>query len=219
MKKKKLKSRKRKGAKPRATAAKRVVKGRRTVRRTAKKPPVRALAVRSAQASAIIPAAPLPPKLKIGWFSFSCCEDNTVVMTEVMNDHWQEWKQLFDFRHARVLRSHNVMDEFDIAFIEGAIASEHQAATVRDIRSRSKKLVAVGACACIGLPAGQRNTFTPEQQAEIAPLVARVSALPKVQKVSDVVKVDAEIPGCPMDPNTFLAKVNALVKELRGNAL
>ncbi len=158
-------------------------------------------------------------KLTIGWFSFSCCEDNTVVMTEVMNDHWQEWKALFDFRHARVLKSHNVMDAFDIAFIEGAIASEQQATTVRDIRKRSKKLVAVGACACIGLPAGQRNTFTPEQQAEIAPLVARFSALPKVQKVSDVVKVDAEIPGCPMDPNTFLAKVNALVKELRGATL
>ncbi|MEY4731767.1 MAG: hypothetical protein RL681_713, partial [Candidatus Parcubacteria bacterium] len=66
-------------------------------------------------------------KIKIGWFSFSCCEDNTIVMTEVMNDHWQEWKQLFDFRHARVLKSKNIMDEFDIAFIEGAIASpEHE---------------------------------------------------------------------------------------------
>ena len=25
-------------------------------------------------------------KIKIGWFSFSCCEDNTIVMTEVMSD-------------------------------------------------------------------------------------------------------------------------------------
>jgi coenzyme F420-reducing hydrogenase gamma subunit len=162
-------------------------------------------------------AADKPPKLKIGWFSFSCCEDNTIVMTEVMNDHWQEWKELFDFRNARVMRSNNVMDEFDIAFIEGALAGPDQVAKVKDIRSRSKKLVAVGACAVVGLPAGQRNAFTPEQKASIDYLVTRFGALPQVLKVADAVKVDVEIPGCPMDPKIFLDKVNTLVAELRPN--
>lgn len=155
------------------------------------------------------------PKLKIGWFSFSCCEDNTIVMTEVMNDHWQEWKELFDFRHARVLKTNNVMDDFDIAFIEGALASPEHVAKVKDIRNRSKKLVAVGACAIVGMPAGQRNTFTPEQKASIDYLLTRFGALTDVKKVSDVVKVDVEIPGCPMDPKVFLEKVNGLVAELR----
>lgn len=158
---------------------------------------------------------PDAPKIKIGWFSFSCCEDNTIVMTEVMNDHWQEWKELFDFRHARVLKSKNVMDNFDIAFIEGAIASPDQETSVKDIRSRSKKLVAVGACAVTGLPAGQRNSFTEEQKQSIDFLVTRFGALPKVQRVADVVPIDAEIPGCPMDPKMFLEKVNGLVTELR----
>lgn len=151
-------------------------------------------------------------KIRVGWFTFSCCEDNTVVMTEVMNDHWQEWKQLFDFRHARVMKTQNVLDELDIAFIEGAIASEEHAAKLKDIRARSKKLVAVGACAVVGMPAGQRNYFSETQKAEIEFLLARFAALPKVLKVSDVVTVDAEIPGCPMDPNVFLEKVNTLVK-------
>ena len=154
-------------------------------------------------------------KIKIGWFSFSCCEDNTIVMTEVMNDHWQEWKKIFDFRHVRVLKSKNIYDEFDIAFIEGAIASDEQEAQLKDIRSRSKKLVAVGACAVVGLPAGQRNSFTAEQNNAIQFLIDRFKALPKVLRVKDVVKVDAEIPGCPMDPNTFLKTVNNLVEELR----
>jgi len=158
---------------------------------------------------------PTAPKIKIGWFSFSCCEDNTIVMTEVMNDHRQEWKQLFDFRHARVLKTNNIMDEFDIAFIEGALASPDHENKVKDIRARSKKLVAVGACAVVGLPAGQRNAFTPEQKASIDYLVTRFGALPMVKKVSDVVKVDVEIPGCPMSPEVFLEKVNALVAELR----
>lgn len=154
-------------------------------------------------------------KIKIGWFTFSCCEDNTIVMTEIMNDHWEEWKKIFDFRHVRVLKSHNVMDEFDIAFIEGAIAAPEHEAKLKDIRSRSKKLVAIGACACVGLPSGQRNNFTEEQKASIDFLVTRFGALPKVLKVADVVTVDASVPGCPMSPDNFLAAVNTLVKELR----
>ena len=158
-------------------------------------------------------------KIKLGWFSFSCCEDNTIVMTEIMNDHWQEWKNIFDFRHVRVLKSQNTFDEFDVAFIEGAIASPEQEAKVKDIRSRSKKLVAVGACAVTGLPAGQRNAFTEEQKASIDFLVARFGALAKVLRVKDVVEVDMEIPGCPMDPKDFLAKLNSLVAEFNNQPL
>jgi sulfhydrogenase subunit delta len=154
-------------------------------------------------------------KIKIGWFSYSCCEDNTVVMTEVLNDHWEEWKKIFDFRHVRVLKKNNIFDEFDIAFIEGAVASEKQEEEIKKIRDISKKLVAVGSCACVGLPAGQRNTFTDEQNAHISFLISKFGAFPQVKKVSDVVKVDVEIPGCPMSPEVFLSKVNTLVSEFR----
>ncbi|MBI2609965.1 hypothetical protein HYW53_02200 [Candidatus Giovannonibacteria bacterium] len=155
------------------------------------------------------------PKIKVGWFSFSCCEDNTVVFTELMNDHWRDWKKLFDFRHARVLKSQNILDELDVAFIEGAIASDQQAERLRQIREKSKKLVAVGACAVVGMPAGQRNYFSEGQKREIEFLTARFAALPKVLKVFEVVKVDAEVGGCPMDGNKFLEAVNGLVSELQ----
>lgn len=158
-------------------------------------------------------------KIRIGWFSFSCCEDNTIVMTEIMNDHWREWKKIFEFRHCRVLKSQNVLDELDIAFVEGAIASAEQAEKLREIREKSKKLVAVGACAVMGLPAGQRNFFDEKQKEEIQFLLARFAALPKVLKVSEVVKVDAEVPGCPMEPNNFLAVVNKLVEELKNDVI
>lgn len=154
-------------------------------------------------------------KIRVGWFSFSCCEDNTVVFTELMNDHWQDWKKLFDFRHARVLKSKNILDELDIAFIEGAIASEDHIVKLKEIREKSKKLVAIGACAVVGMPAAQRNYFNEEQKQEIEFLTARFSALPKVLKVADVVKVDAEVGGCPMDPHKFLQAVMILVGEFK----
>lgn len=155
-------------------------------------------------------------KIRIGWFSFSCCEDSTIVMTELMNDHWQEWKKLFDFRHANVLKKNNIMGEFDIAFVEGALASDAHIEKLKTIRKNAKKLVAIGACAIVGMPSGQRNLFTEQQRQEIQFLTDRFKALPKVLKVSDVVKVDAQVPGCPMDPKLFLKAVDMLVKEFQG---
>ncbi len=154
-------------------------------------------------------------KIRIGWFSFSCCEDSTIVMTELMNERWKEWKELFDFRHARVLKTNNVLDALDIAFVEGAIASEAHAKKLKEIREKSKKLVAIGACAVVGMPSAQRNTFDEKQKAEIQFLIDRFQALPRVLKVSDLVTVDAQVPGCPMDPNIFLKTVDALVKEFQ----
>lgn len=153
-------------------------------------------------------------KIKIGWFSFSCCEDSTIIFTELLNDHWKEWKGLFDIRHARVLQAKNVLDELDIAFVEGAIASKEHEKKLKEIRKKSKKLVAIGACACQGMPSSQRNSFDEQQQKDIQFLIDRFKALPRVLKLSDVVKVDVEVPGCPMDPNDFLKKVNNLIKTL-----
>lgn len=159
---------------------------------------------------------PMPEKdkkIKIGWFCFSCCEDNLVVFTELMNDHWQEWKKTFDFRHVRALRSKNVLDELDIVFIEGALASEEHVNKVKEIREKAKKVVTVGACAVTGMPAGQRNFFNEEQKKNVQFLVDKFHALPRVLKVSEVIKVDAEVGGCPMDPNRFLEAVNLLLKQ------
>ena len=157
-----------------------------------------------------------PPKIRVGWFSFSCCEDSTIMFTEIMNDHWQEWKHLFDFRHARVLQSKNTLDEMDIAFVEGAIASDKHAKELEEIRSLSKVLVAIGSCACTGMPSAQRNTFDEKKKQEIEFLLARFGAAKNVRKLADVVKVDAQVPGCPMDTKQFLAAVEKLVAQFRG---
>ena len=153
-------------------------------------------------------------KLRVGWFTFTCCEDSTVIFTELLNDHWREWKKLIDFRHARVLKSHNVLDELDVAFVEGALSSQAHIDKLKEIRQKSKKIVAVGSCAVVGLPSSQRNTFGPEDiEAIREPYLEKFKYLPKVLKLADVVKIDAQLPGCPMDPKQFLALLDNVLKE------
>lgn len=151
---------------------------------------------------------PLTKKLRVGWFTFTCCEDSTIVFTEVLNDHWQEWRRRIDFVHARILQTKNTEGALDVAFIEGAISSEEQKKRLEKIRSQATWLVAVGACAVVGMPSAQRNKFDEKTKQEIGFILERFHHLDHVLSVKEVVKVDAELPGCPMDPKQFVAVVN-----------
>lgn len=152
-------------------------------------------------------------KLRIGWFSFTCCEDSTIMMTELLNDHFFEWKKLLDIRHARVLKKDNILDELDVAFVEGAISGKSQLDKLKKIRSASKKLVAIGSCAVTGFPSAQRNLFDDKTRAEIQPILDRFNYQEKVAKLDELVKVDAFVPGCPMETDTFLNLLDDLLEE------
>lgn len=156
---------------------------------------------------------PEQKKLKIGWFSYSCCEDSTIVMTELLNDHYQEWLKVLDVRNAKILRRDKPIDDLDVAFIEGAIASPKQEKAVQEIRSKSKKVVAVGACACTGMPSAHRNLFDEKTTEEIEPIIDKFIYGDKVKKLSEVITVDAQVPGCPMIPEKFIEVVNQMLKE------
>jgi len=154
-------------------------------------------------------------KLRVGWLTMTCCEDSTILMTEAMNEHWEEWRELVDFRHARVLQTDNTLDEMDVAFVEGAISSERQAEKLRAIREKTKRLVAVGACAVIGMPSSQRNFFDESTKKAVQFLVDRFGQTEKVRTLKDIVPVDANLPGCPMNEQKFLEVLNGYLKEFK----
>jgi sulfhydrogenase subunit delta len=152
-------------------------------------------------------------KLRVGWFTFTCCEDSTIVFTELLNTHWQEWSQKIDFVHANVLKSQNRWEPMDVAFVEGAICAVDQETKLRKIRSFAKKIVTIGACACNGMPSGQRNNFDEKTQTEISELLKRFHQANKVKPVKDVVSVDDAVNGCPMTEAGFLNILDKYLKE------
>lgn len=152
-------------------------------------------------------------KLNIGWFSFTCCEDSTIVFIELMNERFFEWRKLMNFKYFRTLQSKNSIKDLDIAFVEGAISSKKEEETLIKIRENSKKLVAIGSCACTGSPANQRNFFDEETKNEIQFILDRFNHKDFVLPLSDLVKVDDYISGCPMNEKVFLTKLNQYFKE------
>lgn len=145
-------------------------------------------------------------KLRIGWFSFTCCEDSTIIFTELLNTHYKDWFKKVEFVHARVLRKDNTSDikEMDVAFVEGSISSDRQEAKLKKIREKAKKLVAIGSCAIVGSPSNQRNFFNRDQETEIKPILDLFKYKEKMMKLSEIVTVDENVPGCPMNEQVFL---------------
>lgn len=152
-------------------------------------------------------------KLKIGWFSFTCCEDSTIVMTELLNDHYFDWMKLVEFKHAKVLRSKNDMTDLDVAFVEGAISSDEQLSELNEIRKNSKKLIAIGSCANTGRPSANRNDLPPEILEKYNEIFEKFNYGEKVRKLEDVVKVDGGLSGCPMNPDKFVELMGELLVE------
>ncbi len=152
-------------------------------------------------------------KLRVGWFSFACCEDSTIMMTEMLNERWQDWKKKIDFVHARVLKADNELKNIDVSFVEGAIATDKDARRVKEIRANSKYVVAIGACAVDGMPAAQRNLFDKKTKKEIVVILERFKHREKVVPLKDVIKVDDFVPGCPMQEDVFLQVLDKYLKK------
>ena len=152
-------------------------------------------------------------KLRIGWFTFTCCEGCATVFVELMNDHFKEWREQIDFKHCRILKSKNVMRDMDLAIVEGAIASKDDVGKLKDIRDNAKRVMIVGSCAITGMPAALRNNFDEEKMKEIRPILQKFGHLPKVEPVTKFIKVDSRVPGCPMSDRLFLRELDKYLVE------
>ena len=143
-------------------------------------------------------------KLVIGWFSFTCCEDSTILLTELLNDNLETWKKLIEFKHMKVLKSKNDMSNLDVAFVEGAASSVKHEDEMKKIRENAKYVVAIGSCAVTGLPSATRNQFVDAQLNEkIQWYIKTFNYGQKVKKLDEVIKVDDYVAGCPMNVDNF----------------
>lgn len=150
-------------------------------------------------------------KLKCAWFDFTGCEGCQVELT----NYGEPFVQLLE--HIEPVEFREVMAEkttepIDISFIEGSFSREVDRARLEEIRARSKVVVAYGACAVTGginALKNHMNDYKKEVYGKDAgrPHLDSSKALP----VSAAIKVDYEVPGCPIDRNELLKVVLQVV--------
>ncbi len=131
------------------------------------------------------------------------CEDELLALADALDITY--------FTEAGVER---VAREYDLSIVEGSITTPEEAERIREIRSRSRRLISIGACATAGGIQALRNF------ADVDEFVAAVYASP--QYISTLrystpaiehVAVDFELNGCPPDKGQLLEVISAYLNE------
>lgn len=154
-------------------------------------------------------------KLKVGLFSFTSDEGCSMIFLELMNNHFSEWEKMIDFRYFKLLKEKNDLSNLDVAFVEGAISTFKEEEKLKEIRKNSKNLVAIGSCAVNGSPSNQRNFFSEDTKREIKMKLDDFGHRDKVSALNEIVKVEDNVHGCPMDEDKFLEVLNKYLKEFK----
>jgi sulfhydrogenase subunit delta len=159
-------------------------------------------------------------KPRVAFFDFASCEGcqlQVVNLEEAILDVLN-LVDIVEFREAMKESS----EEYDIAIIEGSIARPMDEERLKKIRGRAKVLIALGACAHLGGVQRLGNKWSAEENkaevysrhpgSEISKGDAnQFFAKPRHRAVDEIVKVDAVIPGCPIDTNEFARVLVALL--------
>jgi coenzyme F420-reducing hydrogenase gamma subunit len=101
---------------------------------------------------------------------------------------------------------------YDIALVEGSVTTEHESSRIAEIRSQAKILIALGTCATAGGIQALRNFADASQLASV--VYAHPEFLHYVdtsKPISDFVKTDLELWGCPVNKAQVLEVVAALL--------
>lgn len=136
-----------------------------------------------------------PNKPKIGVFDFTDCEGCELELTN-KEDTLIDFLNLVEVVNFREV-SEDASDNYDIAFIEGAISRQDDAEHLKKIRKNAKVLVALGACATFGGVNARKNKFSLEKIKKDIYGDKKIDTM-EVHRVADIVKVDFNIYGCPI---------------------
>ncbi len=151
-------------------------------------------------------------KPRVAFFDFACCEGCQLQIPNLEEDiiGLLGLVDVVEFREAITGKA----ESYDIAFIEGSITRKADEERVKDIRKRSGLIVSYGQCAVTGGINRLKNNWS-SLDAVKQEVYGASAGMPHLDSyetkgVCEVVKVDLDIPGCPINRNEFLR----IVKEL-----
>jgi len=151
-------------------------------------------------------------KPRVAIFDFACCEGCQLQIVNLEEEILDliGGVEVVEWREAMSEQS----EEYDIAIIEGSITRPEDAERIKDIRSRAKVLIALGACATIGGINKLKNNFDLDEVKQC--VYGNDAASPHLetsmtQAIDEVVTVDFKVHGCPINPAEFTYIVRSLL--------
>jgi coenzyme F420-reducing hydrogenase gamma subunit len=151
-------------------------------------------------------------KVKVAFFDFTSCEGCQIELTNLGETVFMGLLDHIEIVEFRETMAERTTAPIDIAFIEGSFSRESDRPRLEEIRRRAAVVVAYGSCAAIGGINALKN-----HQPDYADFVyGPASLMPHlaseaVKPISDIIKVDYKIYGCPVSKAEFVRVVSDLL--------
>jgi len=155
-------------------------------------------------------------KPTVGLFCFTCCEG--CGFTVLFIDKIFDLLKKVDLQYFNLLKQKNREVKFDLAFIEGAITSRKEIKKLKEIRAKSKFVVALGACACHGGIPSMRNFIENEALEKYVYNQEMLKDSTKAKGIGNHIKVDYYMYGCPIIKNEFVGFLKDFLKTKKTKA-
>ncbi|MEM1711988.1 MAG: oxidoreductase [Nitrososphaerota archaeon] len=138
-------------------------------------------------------------KLRLAVFKFSSCSG---CQDELINLGEDLLSIIEKVEIAYFLEASSRIDPgpYDVALIEGSIPTPHEMEVVKSIRRNSKIVIPIGTCAVHGGPQSLRNWMDHgDVVRQVYPRPEWINSLDKTTPISEHIKVDYQVSGCPVN--------------------
>ena len=147
---------------------------------------------------------------RVGVVKFASCDGCQLTILD-LEDELLALTERFEFVEFAEATSRRSSGPFDVLLVEGSISTPEQAVEIVRLRTATKLLVTIGACATAGGIQALRTAAEHEAfRAAVYPAPSFVDSLAEAAAVADHVTVDAELRGCPISPEQVLELLTAL---------
>lgn len=152
-------------------------------------------------------------KPRIAVLKFASCDGCQLQFLNLEDELLRVAEQI-DFAYFPEASSRAMNGPYDITFVEGSITTPDDARRIIGVREESRYLVTIGACATAGGIQALRNWADIKQYLQtVYPSPEFISTLSTSTPISEHVRVDFEIWGCPVDKHQLLAVVRSLLSQ------
>jgi sulfhydrogenase subunit delta len=148
---------------------------------------------------------------KIGVFDFTGCEGCALQLAN-KEETLGAFLSAIEVVSFREVSSDNGLD-YTVALVDGAITRPDEIERLKEIRQRADLLVALGSCACFGGVNRLKNAHDLEDANREVYGDCPKPTLP-TKSLKEVVRVDLEVPGCPVCKDELERIVQHLVWDL-----
>ena len=149
-------------------------------------------------------------KLQIGFYSFTSCQGCQIMIINSA-DIFTKLNEIAEIIRLPIIQQYNSEGPFDIVFIEGAITTKKQIKKIKEIRKKTKFLIALGTCATFGGVTAKRNLQNNFEQINDYKDFQFMDNI-DVNTLDKYTKIDYKIRGCPPAIEEFNRVIYTIAK-------